>query len=137
MDDHFAQLAKAAISPHRHGFEVRLTWSDGLAVLSVRDAVDMLSAPQLADAICDALALSPAGIIVDLTDVEFLACTGMSVLMAAQEAADAMAVQFGVVANGVATSRPIRLLGLDATMTLYSTLDDAVRNLSVKLQRSN
>ena len=128
MADRFAQLAKSAISPHRHGFEVRPTWSDGLMVLSVCDAVDMLSAPQLADAICDALGRSPAGIIIDLTEVEFLACCGMRVLMAAQEAADAFAVKFGVVANGVATSRPIRLLGLDAAMTLFSTLDDAVRH---------
>jgi anti-sigma B factor antagonist len=129
MADHFAQPARPAISARRHGFEVRLTWSDGFVVLSVCGEVDMLTAPKLSEVICDALGQSPAGIIVDLTDVEFLACIGMNVLIAAQKTADAITVRFGVVADGVATSRPIRLLGLDATMTLYRTLNDAVRDL--------
>ena len=55
-------------------------------VLSVLDSVDMLSAPQLAEAICDALEKAPAGLIVDLTEVDFLASVGMSVLMAAKTA---------------------------------------------------
>ena len=53
----------------------------------------------------------------------------MSVLVAAQEAADAMLVRFGIVAEGPATSRPIRLLGIDAILALYPTLDDALRDL--------
>jgi anti-sigma B factor antagonist len=53
---------------------------------------------------------------------------GMSVLVAAQEAADAMSVPFGIVAEGAATSRPIRLLGIDAILVLYPTLGDALRN---------
>ena len=50
----------------------------------------------------------------------------MSVLVATQGAADAMAVRFAVVAEGAATSRPIRLLGIDTVLALYPTLDDAV-----------
>ena len=99
-------------------------------VLSVRGAVDMLSAPQFTEAICAALGNAPAGLIVDLTGVEFLASVGMSVLVAAQEAADAMSVRFGIVAEGAATSRPIRLLGIDALLTIYPTLDDALHDLS-------
>ena len=62
-------------------------------------------------------------------EVDFLASVGMRVLVAAQEAADAMSVRFGIVADGPATSRPIRLLGIDAILALYPTLDDAVRDL--------
>jgi anti-sigma B factor antagonist len=129
MVDHGAEPTNSAASAHQHGFEVRKTWSNRLVVLSVCDAVDTLSAPQLSEAICDALGAAPAGLIVDLTAVEFLASVGMSVLLAAQEAADAMAVRFGIVADGAATSRPIRLLGIDAILALYPTLDDAVRDL--------
>ncbi len=92
MIDHFAEPANSAVSAHQHGFEVQESWSDRLVVLSVCDAVDMLSAPQLTEAICDALSKAPAGLIVDLTEVNFLASVGMSVLVAAQEAADAMSV---------------------------------------------
>ncbi len=128
MVDHLADPANSAISAHRHGFEVQESWSDRLVVLSVSDEVDILSAPQLAEAICGALDKAPTGLIVDLTEVNFLASVGMSVLVAAQEAADAMSVPFGIVAEGAATSRPIRLLGIDAILVLYPTLGDALRD---------
>ena len=53
----------------------------------------------------------------------------MSVLVAAQEAADAMSLRFGIVADGAATSRSIRLLGIDAILTIYPTLGDVLREL--------
>jgi anti-sigma B factor antagonist len=130
MIDHFAEPAHSAVSAHQHGFEVQESWSDRLLVLSIRGAVDILSAPQLAEAICDGLRKAPSGLIVDLTRVDFLATVGMSVLVAAQEAADAMSLRFGIVAEGAATSRPIRLLGIDAILTIYPMLGDAVRDLS-------
>jgi anti-sigma B factor antagonist len=40
-----------------------------------------------------------------------------------------MSVRFGIVAEGPATSRPIRLLGIDVIPALYPTLDDALRDL--------
>ena len=107
---------------------VRKTWIDRVVVLSVCDAVDMLSAAQLTEAIRDALAKAPAGLIVDLTEVEFLASIGMSVLLAAQQEADAISARFAIVAEGAATSRPIKLLGLDDILALYPTLDDAMRD---------
>ena len=128
MVDHFAQPTDSAASAHRDGFEVRESWIDQIVVLSVCDTVDILSAPQFTEAIRDALGKGPVGLIVDLTEVEFLASVGMSVLLAAQEEADAVRARFGVVAEGAATSRPIRLLGLDAILALYPTLDDALRD---------
>ena len=128
MIDQSAHPTLPAVSAHHDGFQVRESWSDRLVVLSVCDVVDMLSAPRMSDAICDALGKAPAGLIVDLTEVEFLASVGMSVLLAAQEEADAVRARFGIVAEGAATSRPIRLLGIDAILALYSTLDDALRN---------
>ena len=129
MVDHLAEPDNSAVSAHQRRFEVEECWSDRLVVLSVCDEVDMLSAPQLTEAICNALRKAPAGLIVDLTEVNFLASVGMSVLVATQEAADAMSVPFGIVAEGSATSRPIRLLGIDAVLALYPTLGDALRDL--------
>jgi anti-sigma B factor antagonist len=129
MVDHFAEPVDPAASAHRDGFDVRESWIDRVAVLSVCDVVDMLSAPRLIEAIRDALGKAPVGLIVDLTEVDFLASVGMSVLVAAQEAADAMSVRFGIVAEGAATSRPIRLLGIDGILVLYPTLGDALRDL--------
>ena len=102
-------------------------WIDGIVVLSVRDTVDMLSAPRLTEAIRAALTKAPIALIVDLTDVNFLASVGMSVLVEAQQQADAISARFGVVAEGAATSRPMRLLGINAVLALYPSLDEALR----------
>jgi anti-sigma B factor antagonist len=127
MVDHVTEPTHSAASAHQHGFEVRKRWSNRVVVLSVREAVDILGAPQLSEAICEALGQAPTGLIVDLTDVDFLASVGMSVLVSAHHVADAMSVRFGIVADGAATSRPIRLLGINRILTLYPTLDDALR----------
>ena len=120
-------IKHATGSAHHDDLFIAESWIDGIAILSVRDMVDMLSAPRLSEAIRAALTKAPIGLIVDLTDVNFLASVGMSVLVEAQEQADAISVRFGVVAEGSATSRPIRLLGIDTVLALYPTLDIALR----------
>jgi anti-anti-sigma factor len=127
MVEHFCEPAQS--TTHRHGFEIHQSWQDWLVVLSVDGEVDIVTAPHLGRAICEALEKSATTLVIDLTGVTFLASVGMSVLVAAQEAADAMAVRFAVVADGVVTRRPIRLLGLDAVLALHPTRDDAVRAL--------
>src|SRR6476619_5705160 len=80
-------------------------------VLTVSGEGDMLTAPQLAEAIHNALAGRPEALVVDLSKVEFLASAGMTVLVTAQ--ADVVPpTRFAVVAEGPATSRPIKLMGI-------------------------
>jgi anti-sigma B factor antagonist len=109
-------------------FGVRETWVARILVLSVGDPVDTLTAPVLTEAIGAAFAQSPAGVVVDLSAVDFLASAGMNVLVAAQREYGA-AGRFAVVADGPATSRPIKLLGIDKYFALYPTLDDALFEL--------
>ncbi|MET0700019.1 MAG: STAS domain-containing protein [Mycobacterium sp.] len=112
----------------RPGFRIQKTVSSGVVVLSVEDVVDLLTAPLLDATIGDELRQGPTGLVVDLTAVTFLASAGMTTLVKAHEQAGT-AVSFAVVANGPTTSRPLKLLGLDATLALYPTLDDALREL--------
>lgn len=98
-------------------------------VLTVSGEVDMLSSPQLADAIQTALATKPAALIVDLTKVDFLASAGMTVLVTAQAEVEPP-TRFAVVAHGSATSRPIKLMGIDSVLALYSTLEDALSGIA-------
>jgi anti-anti-sigma regulatory factor len=81
----------------------------------------------LNEAIAAAAAKSPAGLIIDLSKVDFLATAGISVLVTARTNVTPTA-RFGVVADGPATSRPITLLGIE--ITLYRTLDDALHDFS-------
>ena len=58
---------------------------DSVSVVSVAGVVDMLTAPDLEKAIAEAVKSSPRAVVVDMTDVEFLASAGMGVLIAAQD----------------------------------------------------
>ncbi|MCV7090168.1 STAS domain-containing protein [Mycobacterium interjectum] len=110
-------------------FDVGKHQLDDAVVLSVSGEVDMLSAPQLAEAVRAALAERPPALVIDLTKVDFLASAGMTVLVTAQ-AEVAPPTRFAVVANGPATSRPIKLMGLDKVLALYSTLDSALSRIA-------
>ena len=106
-------------------FSVGKQQVDHAVVLTVSGEVDMLSSPQLAEAIQTALAAKPTALIVDLSKVDFLASAGMTVLVTAH-AEVAPPTRFAIVANGAATARPIKLMGIDSVLSLYSTLDRAL-----------
>jgi anti-sigma B factor antagonist len=101
---------------------------DEVAVVAASGVVDMLTAPQLEEALRTALDKEPAGLVVDLTEVEFLASAGMGVLVAAHDAAGT-ATRLCVVAEGPATSRPLKLVGIADIVPLFATLDAAVASL--------
>ena len=103
-------------------------WFGRTVVLGASGVIDMLTSPQLEASIATSLKKNPTAIIVDLTDVDFLASAGMGVLVAARDQA-APEIGFGVVASGPATSRPLKLVGLAEIVGLYSTLDEALAAL--------
>jgi anti-anti-sigma factor len=104
-------------------------WVDGIGVVSVSGVVDMLTAPQVEGAIRATIGKKPAGLVVDFTAVEFLASAGMGILVAVHEEVTPH-VKFCVVAEGPATSRPLKLLGIAEIIPLYSTVDAAIAALS-------
>jgi anti-anti-sigma factor len=113
------------------GFEVAVRWQDHVVVLGVSGTLDMVTAPQLTESIMNSLKNEPTAVIVDLSDVEFLASAGMTVLIAAHEQIGNSA-QFAVVAEGPATGRPMHLVGVDRLLTIHTSLDAALEASSVK-----
>jgi anti-sigma B factor antagonist len=114
-----------ALPADRH-FEVDANPMDGAVVLSARGEVDLTTAPLLADAIARHLAGAPNGLIVDLSNVDFLASAGMTVLLEAHQSARRSEKRFAVVADGRGTSRPMKMMGLDQELRLHATLSDAL-----------
>ncbi|KZS57430.1 anti-anti-sigma factor [Mycobacterium kansasii] len=102
-----------------------VTDHDGVAVLSIGGEIDLVTAPALEEAIGGVVAENPAALIIDLSGVEFLGSVGLKILAATHEKLGG-AAEFGVVARGPATRRPIHLTGLDKTFSLYPTLDEAL-----------
>ena len=104
------------------------TLHDAVEVVHARGAVDLLTGPDLERCIESALAKQPSAIVIDFTDVDFLASFGMSILLRTNErlGADTHLV---VVADGPATSRPMVILGLTDVLTVCPTLDSALERL--------
>ncbi len=96
-----------------------------VCVIAVSGTIDMITAPQLEAAISAATATQPAALIVDLSAVEFLASAGMG-LLAGTHNALAPGTRFAVVADGPATSRPLKLVGIADIVDLHATRDEAL-----------
>lgn len=101
-----------------------------VSVVSVTGTLDMLTAPQLEAAIAAAAATAPHAVVVDLGSVDFLASAGMGLLVAAHGDLTP-AVRFAVVADGPATSRPLKLVGIADVVDLFATLDEALSAVSI------
>jgi anti-anti-sigma factor len=111
------------------GLTIAVDRKGGLALLTVRGSIDVLTVPQLADAVLDAMSGVPTGLIIDITAVDFLSSAGMAALVTAHENI-APSGRFAVVADGPATARPMRLVGLDQTIVMYSTVDEAAADFA-------
>ncbi|MBV9513695.1 MAG: STAS domain-containing protein [Mycobacteriaceae bacterium] len=98
---------------------------EGVAVLSVGGEIDLATAPSFEEAIDGALAEDPLALIIDLSEVTFLASAGLQLLVATHQRIGESAA-FAVVAEGPATSRPMQLTKLDNVIALYPELDEAL-----------
>lgn len=118
MDQQIDNIATAT------GCVIAEEWTGRTVVIFASGALDMLTSPQLDAAIDASLQKNPSALIIDLSDVDFLASAGMGVLVAARDKVDGK-VKFGVVANGPATSRPLKLVGLADLIGLHTSLTEA------------
>lgn len=114
--------------PTSSSVTITTTHREDLVIVTVAGSIDLLTAQQLTDAITIIAAGDPAGLIIDLTDVEFLASAGMSILLAAKQAVGPTG-RFAVVAGG-ATHTPLQVGGLGEFILICSTLADAIDALS-------
>ncbi len=117
-------LARESTDVAGSGLTIAADRQGGLVVLAVRGSIDVLTVPRLTDAVREAMSGVPAGLIIDITAVDFLSSAGMAALVTAHENI-APTGRFAVVADGPATARPMRLVGLDETIVIYSTVNEA------------
>ena len=94
-------------------------------VLGVAGEIDLATAPQLGESIKAAMAERPETLVVDLTDVDFLASAGMAVLIGCHQQAKGV-LRFRIVASGSATFRPMELTGMTDEISIYPTRDEAL-----------
>jgi anti-sigma B factor antagonist len=105
-------------------FDVIVEWRDQDVVLAVSGELDLVTAPDLSESVALVLEKSPSAVVIDLSDVGFLASAGMSLLASTHQQLGSDA-GFAVVADGPATGRPLTLVGLDEVFGIYATVDEA------------
>lgn len=94
-------------------------------MVAVGGEIDLSTAPAFEAAIAKALREEPPVLVIDLSEVTFMASVGLRILVATQEELRDL-VRMAVVANSAATSRPIQMTGLDEIISLYDDLDAAL-----------
>jgi anti-sigma B factor antagonist len=119
-------MAQSADRPGgRRGIAVGTVITEAAVVVRVSGMVDMLTAPTLTEQLSAVLASTPAGLIIDLREVDFLTSAGLEVLVSAHRAR-AKDTVVAVVADNPIIVRPIKLTGVDQVITLCATMQDAV-----------
>jgi anti-sigma B factor antagonist len=94
-------------------------------VLRVTGELDLLTAPRLEESVDNALREQPQVLILDLSEVGFLASSGIAALVDAHQRGG-KETEVRVVARGNATFRPLELTGVTAKLAVHPTLDEAL-----------
>lgn len=98
---------------------------NGCTVVAVAGEIDLATAASFQEALGEAIAAEPAGIVVDLSAVTFMDSTGMGALVRARRRADEHGRSVALVGATAGVRRILDLTGLDRVFVLHESLDDA------------
>jgi anti-sigma B factor antagonist len=107
--------------------------TNGVVVVAVRGEVDLVTVGTLRDSL-SSHATDPRTrlLVCDLTQVGFLACSGLSALLDTRAAMEARSARFAVVASTPAVLRPVAVTGLRERIPVLPTLAAVLRQSFVE-----
>jgi anti-anti-sigma factor len=89
--------------------------------------IDAATGPEFRQSLIDAVRRSPSRLVIDLTDVEFMASIGLDILAATHRAQHAAGHHLAViVGHNYAATRPLQITGLDQSLDLHTDLATAI-----------
>jgi anti-sigma B factor antagonist len=94
-------------------------------VLTVRGEIDTLTAPAFTAAAEELLTASGEILVMDLTEVRFLASSGLAVLITAAHRAEDRGIRLRLVVTNRAVRRPLEITGTAALFDLHSDPESA------------
>jgi anti-sigma B factor antagonist len=98
-------------------------------VVAATGEVDLATAEDLAVVVRAAFERHPGKIVIDLSDVQFLASVGLSVLAEAEQAASETGqLLYVIVGEHDAVARSLAISGLAEHLTVFHDLNDALRS---------
>ncbi|GAA2573645.1 MULTISPECIES: STAS domain-containing protein [Streptomyces] len=103
----------------------RTTTGGGVGVVVLAGEVDLDGSGRLRDALLSSVESAP-GTVVDFGEVGFLDSSGINVLISAHRAAESLGVWFRIAAPRDAVDRVLRLVGVDALIPCYPSVEEAL-----------
>jgi len=94
-------------------------------VVKLGGELDLYNAPQVRQALAGACDDSPARIVVDLSEVDFIDSTALGVLIEARTKLD-NGRAFLLAAPGLETKRALEISGLDRHFTVHNSVSEAL-----------
>ena len=98
----------------------------GRTVVAATGEVDVYTAPVLDEELTRLTDAGASSLVVDLSGVDFLDSTGLSVIVKALEAVRPRDGRIDVVVAAERVAKVFRITGLDEMVTLHRSLDDAL-----------
>lgn len=106
--------------------------NDTGVVVHVAGELDLITAPGLVGELTTARAEArpPGPLVIDLTDVTFMASVGLGILIEHDRLCRKVDVELRVVAGNRSIARTITLTGLDDALAVFATLPEALASAS-------
>ncbi|HEX6027036.1 MAG TPA: STAS domain-containing protein [Solirubrobacter sp.] len=108
-------------------FEVRHETHDGAAVVCARGEIDLVTSPELRQALLDERAQAPV-IILDLREVTFIDSSGLGVIVGQQKRSQERNERFSVAVGGSLAVQ--RILDLSGLVKVLDIVDDPAERLT-------
>ncbi len=111
-------------------FKVSAESNSAIHTVSVAGELDQSTAPELRSALSSAVGEAHNGVLVDLSDCNFIDSTGLSLLVEMKRRLTEDDRRFGVCCPDADVRRLLELTGIDKAVGLFDTRDEAVAALS-------
>lgn len=126
MNEDPSENGKGVALPDEAPLVIRLERDRRAAIVHVAGEIDLSTAPMLRESITTELKESPPLLIVDLTEVGFLASAGLNELIVAGKQAEPLTRLRVVTAGRTTILRTLNLTGLDNVLAIFPTVDEAL-----------
>lgn len=122
-----------SFDPRRY-VTVSVTSLHAVVVVAVSGEIDMATRDVVSQALHAHLDATPPGMVIDLSEVEFLGSSGLAVLLQVNERARQCHTRLGIVMSGnPAVTRIIQVSGSAKLLRTYPAITDAVTSMTTHM----
>jgi anti-sigma B factor antagonist len=112
-------------TPHNH-ISVMTTHAAAVPIVHIAGEIDLATCDWIAEDVFEALATHPPGVVIDLSDVQFIGSAGLALLIEANQRAEQMRADLRLVASHQPVLRPLQVAGLTDLFRLHPSISAAV-----------